>query len=291
MSLIENSKQADHLPSVEELLNPTLAALSALGGSGSIQELNDTMANALGVPVELQEIRHRGGHTVFEYRASWARTYLKYVGLVDNSDRGVWLLTAKGAAEMPVDAQATMRHVRQVVKASRKARTQEHDVVEEALEPDVAADWRARLLEVLQSMDATAFERLCQRILREAGFTEVVVTRRSNDGGIDGHGIIRLGGFISFPVFFQSKRYGGNVGSDVVRDFRGAMVGRGDKGLIMTTGGFTAEARKEATRDGAPPIDLIDGELLTDKLKELGLGVRTRMVEHVEIDETWFDGI
>jgi restriction system protein len=140
-------------------------------------------------------------------------------------------------------------------------------------------------------MDPTAFERLCQRILRESGFIEVEVTRRSGDGGIDGHGTIRLGGLISFNVLFQSKRYKGNLGPDVVRDFRGAMVGRADKGVIISTGNFTLEARREATRDGAPPIDLIDGRLLAEKLKDLRLGVRANLVEHVEVIEDWFASI
>jgi restriction system protein len=144
---------------------------------------------------------------------------------------------------------------------------------------------------VLQAMDPIAFERLCQRILRESGFIEVEVTKRSGDGGIDGHGTIRIGGLISFNVLFQSKRYKGNIGPDIVRDFRGAMVGRADKGLIISTGGFTLEARREATRDGAPPIDLIDGRLLAEKLKELKLGVKTNLVEHVELVEDWFRSI
>ena len=128
-------------------------------------------------------------------------------------------------------------------------------------EAEAPIAWQDRLVSVLQAMDPIAFERLCQRILRESGFIEVEVTKRSGDGGIDGHGTIRIGGLISFNVLFQSKRYKGNLGPEVVRDFRGAMVGRADKGLIISTGGFTLEARREATRDGAPPIDLIDGRL------------------------------
>ena len=143
----------------------------------------------------------------------------------------------------------------------------------------------------LRNMSPDAFERLCQRLLRESGFIEVEVTGRSGDGGIDGHGIIRLAGLISFPVPFQCKRYSGSVSPSVVRDFRGAMMGRAEKGVILTTGGFTKEAQREATRDGATPIDLIDGELLMDKMKELKLGVSAKMVEVVEVDKDWFASI
>ena len=156
---------------------------------------------------------------------------------------------------------------------------------------DETASWRETLSAALLSMPPDAFERLCQRLLRKSGFIEVAVTGRSGDGGIDGHGIIRLAGLISFPVVFQCKRYTNNVSAGTVRDFRGAMVGRADKGLILTTGGFTRDAHREATRDGAPPIDLIDGELLMDRLKELGLGVSVKTVEVVEVDKKWFDSI
>lgn len=139
-------------------------------------------------------------------------------------------------------------------------------------------------------MSATGFERLAQRLLRAAGFINTTVTGRSGDGGIDGVGVYRLS-LVSFPVFFQCKRYKGTVGPDKVRDFRGAMAGRGDKGLLITTGAFTREAKSEATRDGAPPIDLIDGEQLCELLKQHQLGVRTeeRRVEEVEVVSSFFD--
>lgn len=126
--------------------------------------------------------------------------------------------------------------------------------------------WKEKLLDVILSLESNAFERLCQRLLRESGFTKVEVTGKSGDGGIDGVGVLRVN-LLSFHVLFQSKRFRGSVGASVIRDFRGAMVGRADKGLVLTTGNFTADARREATRDGAPAIDLIDGDALCDLLK------------------------
>ena len=151
---------------------------------------------------------------------------------------------------------------------------------------------RDRLLTVLtQKLDPSAFERLVQRLLRESGFIQVEVTGRTGDGGIDGKGIAKIHGFMSFHVLFQCKRYKGSVGSGEIRDFRGAMVGRADKGLFITTGTFTPAALKEATRDGAPPIDLVDGDELVEKLKELELGMKIELVEKVNIDEAWFENI
>ena len=93
---------------------------------------------------------------------------------------------------------------------------------------------------------------------------------------------------MSFHVIFQCKKYQGSVSAGEIRDFRGAMVGRADKGLFITTGTFTPAAIKEATRDGAPPVDLIDGDDLAEKLKELNLGVKTEMIEKVNLDKQWF---
>jgi len=282
----------DRVPSYDELLNPTLRALHALGGSASIQELAERVIEDLQPVAEVAQVLHGdSSQTELEYRLAWARTYLKKFGVITNSGRGVWALTADGAHVEAVDPRDVVRSVQQQhrarPKAARQSRASEVDAdLDEA--DDETAGWRERLLQVLLAMDPKAFERLCQRLLRESGFIEVEVTGRSGDGGIDGHGIIRVAGLISFTVLFQSKRYRDNIGPGIVRDFRGAMIGRADKGLLITTGGFTREARLEATRDGAPPIDLISGDLLIEKLKDLKLGVRTRMVEVVEVEEAWF---
>jgi restriction system protein len=285
------------VPRFDELLNPTLAVLRQLGGSASIEELDEGLTLYLALPADVAEAPHSDGRsTELEYRAAWARSYLKKVGLVDNSSRGVWSLTAAGLTTPTVNPQDVVAQVRAEYNTRRQARDSEpqdgdlDDADPEHIDVEQVRgeDWRDEALTAVLAMDPIAFERLCQRILRESGFTEVDVTARSGDGGIDGHGLIRIGGLISFNVLFQSKRNRDTVGPDVVRDFRGAMIGRADKGLIITTGRFTREARREATRDGAPPVDLIDGELLVEKLKELGLGVMTTRVERVEVDSGWF---
>lgn len=271
------------MPSIDDLLNPTLRALHSLGGSASIQELADEVVKDLALSPDVAEQSHgERSETEVEYRAAWARTYLKKVGLITNSSRGVWALTPAGQSIESVDPKDVMRRV-QEMRRGGPSRDDDED-------PE-GAGWKDDLVEILLEMDPAAFERLCQRLLRESGFIEVEVTGRSGDGGIDGHGIVRVAGLISFTVLFQAKRHSRNVSPDVVRDFRGAMIGRADKGLLISTAGFTREARREAIRDGAPPIDLIDGDLLADKLKELSLGVRTFVVEQVSIDADWFKTI
>lgn len=120
-------------------------------------------------------------------------------------------------------------------------------------EGDSPAAWRAEVLDALMAMAPDGFERLAQRLLREAGFISATVTGRTGDGGIDGFGTYRMS-LLSFPVFFQCKRYKGSVGSAAVRDFRGAMAGRGDKGLLITTGTFTGDAKAERPVTGRPRL-------------------------------------
>jgi restriction system protein len=278
------------VPTFDELMSPTLQALKRLGGSASIDELVPEIVRLMGLPQEVADVPHgTSGRTELEYRSAWARTYLRKAGFLENSERGIWALTPNGSQAEAVDGRQIARDIAKQFQAERTADTEAE--ANTADEPDAAVSWQDRLLAVLQTMDPVAFERLCQRLLRESGFIEVEVTKRSGDGGIDGYGTIRIGGLISFNVLFQSKRYKGNIGPDIVRDFRGAMVGRADKGMIISTGGFTLEARREATRDGAPPIDLIDGRLLAEKLKELKLGVKSNLVEHIEVVEDWFRSI
>lgn len=267
-------------------MNPTIRALVELGGSATIEELDNKAIEIAGVTDEQLSIIHdpeRGGKSEVEYRLAWTRTYLKKFGIIENSSRGVWALTKKGREVNEVDPKEVSRHF-------REKRNEEKTTIIEGDETEDEHSWQEELFKTLIAMDASAFERLAQRLLRESGFIQVEVTGRTGDQGIDGKGIMRLGGLLSFHVLFQCKKYQDSVSASQVRDFRGAMVGRADKGLIITTGNFTRGAIQEATRDGATAIDLIDGELLFERLKELGLGVETRIVEEeqVTIDEEWF---
>lgn len=294
---------AAEVPSYGEFMYPTLQATFRLGGSGAIGEIVESVVKHESYADEQQAVLHNDGpSTEIEYRLAWARSYLKAMGLLTNSARGVWALTDEGVGLL-TDPATTEPQRRKIVRellrahlvqrrrsrgATREAALDDTTVLADVAAPDPSA-WKEHLLDALMGMPPDAFERLAQRLLREADFVNVNVTGRSGDGGIDGLGVYRLG-LVSFPVFFQCKRYRGSVGAGAVRDFRGAMSGRGDKGLLITTGAFSADAKKEATRDGAPPIDLIDGDRLCALLKRYDLGVRTqvRQVEDVTVDSSFF---
>lgn len=275
------------LPKFDELMIPTLLALKALGGSASNEELHDWVADDLQLPPDVRDLPHGDGSmTELRYRLHWARSYLKGVGAINNSERGVWTLTDAGERVTPDD----IARIKKTVSSKRYQRWKDRQASSPEDQPEDALDWTEQLLSTLKAMKPDAFERLCQRVLRESGFVKVEVTGHSGDGGVDGYGVLRVN-LVSFQVLFQAKRWKDSVGSGVVRDFRGAMIGRADKGLIITTGTFTADARKEATRDGAPTIDLVDGETLCRLLKDLKLGVTVRLVEEVEVEPAFFEGI
>ena len=266
------------VPAYDRMFNALLLAVKELGGSATIEELEEKTAAELKLTEKDLSLIHKGNRTKFSYNLAWARTYLKKYGVLDNSERGVWSITNKGQAMDRVDSV----EVKKSIKASVVA-----DADIPASDDVELINWEDDLLETVKSISPKAFERLAQRILRESGFVQVEVTGRSSDGGIDGKGVIRLN-ILSFHVHFQCKRYKDSVSAEKVRDFRGAMVGRSDKGLFITTGRFTPEARREANRDGAPPLELIDGEELARMLKNLRLGVKVSMVERIETDREWF---
>lgn len=278
----------------DDLFNPTLKALKRLGGSGAVNEILEEVAQIMNLTEEEINEIHRESTTKLAYRLAWARNYLKHYGLLENSSRGVWALTDEGQKVEEVNKEKVKKAVAKIDREERLQKKPGSSISTESVEPTEEIEeftWQDKLIETIKKIQPDQFERLCQRLLRELGFLNVEVTGRSNDGGIDGKGMIRLGGVLSFHVVFQAKRYQGSVSSSVIRDFRGAMIGRADKGLVMTTGSFTREAKKEAQRDGAPPIDLIDGNDFAEKLKELNLGVSIELVESVKIKADWFKNI
>ena len=290
-------KQNSNFPTFDALLVPTVRALVELGGSGSVEEINTKVYEIAKLTDDVLLVPHgeEGTTSEVDYRLAWSRTYLNKFGLLENSSRGIWALSKADIDVSKLDHIEIVRTVRdqnkplQVKPEPNKSTSEQIEEITE--EVDNTEEWKEKLLNVLYNISPAAFERLAQRLLRESGFFQVEVTGKVGDGGIDGKGIVRVSGLLSFHVIFQCKRYRGSVTPSQIRDFRGAMQGRADKGLVITTGTFTREALKEATRDGAPPIDLIDGELLCDKLKELKLGVDTKLTETVDIKNEWFNNL
>ena len=301
------------IPRVADLLWPVLRAVSDTGGSAMRDEIVDRVRGIAKITDEQLAPLNQDGRPKVLHKTIWAIRALRKIGALESSQRGVYTMTQAGAAYLRMgDADAALRttyddHLRQAGRkaaANKRRSTASEDMAEpsdrlgEPAEGDEddgsspASDdgWRVALLDTLKKMAPAGFERLAKRILREAGFQKVDVVGRAGDGGIDGVGLYRIS-LVSFPIYFQCKRYAGSVGAGVVRDFRGAMVGRGDRGLLITTGTFTPAARVEATRDGTPPVDLIDGAELCDLIRQYRVGVQIRTVTEVTIDEAYFASV
>lgn len=277
-------------PEFIRFFRPILEVLRELGGSGTASEIVDRSLEIAKVSEAEQEAVNKNGLSRVKNQVHWARQYLVWSGYLDSSRRGVWSLTNKGTT---LDLSAfNALEVFKIVQSTRVKLKRDKKQVESQTDEPVpidteAKDHRSALLDLIKSLSPGGFERLSQRLLRESGFQHVTVTGKSSDGGIDGIGTLQVNPFVSFNVLFQCKRYQGAVTPSQVRDFRGAMMGRADKGLIITTGTFTLEAKKEARRDGVPPIELVDGDILIDMFEKLELGLISK--RDYDIDEKFFE--
>jgi len=270
------------------MYGPILDVLREMGGQGATSEVKRIVADRV-VPAgpERDRMLESLGNAI-ESEVASARTNLGLLGLLDGNVTGVWKLTEKGwRTHLSLEDSRRLGRNRDLLRLpQRKVSVTAIDESEAELDspPDSPESSELTLIEVLRALPPSGFERLCQRILRSAGFAEVEVTGRSGDGGIDGHGLLLVNELVSFRVLFQCKRYQGSVGTGEIRNFRGAMTGRTDKGIFLTTGNFSADARREALRDGVHSIELVDADQLVALMERLGIGVCPRTVYDVDHD-------
>ncbi|MCI6434989.1 MAG: restriction endonuclease [Clostridiales bacterium] len=285
-------------PTQIELIEPVFIALRSLGGSANISEIRDKVIEMLQLSDEIVDEPHKGSasqQTELEYQLAWARTRLKAFGAITNSQRGVWMITPKFSDNDTVSKTDVVEFIKNQRLASKnpaeaKALAEDDDPTNDNVEiPEELEPWRTELAETLHSMDPYAFERLSMLLLRECGFSQVSVTKKSGDGGIDGTGKLRINGIFSFNVAFQCKRFVGSVSAGDIRDFRGSLTTDIEKGVFITTGTFTKAARDEASNAGKQQIDLIDGEEFINKLIEYRLGVREKTI--YEVDKSFFEKV
>jgi restriction system protein len=273
-------------------MGPLLDCLRAVGGSAKPKEVSQWIARELRLEPPITESNLKSGANRFHNQVQWARQYLVWQGLVDDSKRGVWTLTPLGW-KTQLGETAAREIFLDRVKLNQALRKDGETATADASEPERGESLPAdeleeqSLLDVLKTLPPHGFELLCGRLLREHGFEDVDVTQRSRDGGIDGYGLLRLSPFVSMRVAFQAKRFANVVARRDVGEFRNALLGRAEKGVFITTGRFTPDAAAEAARDGVIPIELIDGERLVELFQLAQLGVRPRQT--FTIDHAFFD--
>lgn len=291
-------------PRYPELILPTYKALLALGGSGKNDEIHSMIIEQLKLTDIIVDEPHLGStnQSELQYQLAWARTYLKNYGVIENSARSVWSITSEFNDQTELNVKDIIAFTSNKNSMSRKIGLEQAKEIsigiqniEDSLEksnyslPEEIRPWKLKLMDVLQNMDPYAFERLSQRLLRECGFTQVSVTKKSNDGGIDGTGKLKINGIFSFNVAFQCKRYKSAVGASEIRDFRGSLTTDIEKGVFITTSTFTKAAKEEASNTGKQQIDLISGEEFIAKLAEYEIGVKE--IKDYEIDDAFFQNI
>ncbi|MGX8835598.1 restriction endonuclease [Amedibacillus sp. YH-ame6] len=278
------------IPSYAKLIEITFLSIKILGGSGKNSEINEKCSELLGLSDEILSIAHLDSSnlTEIDYRLAWARTLLKNYGAIENSARSVWSITSEFSKEERVDGDFINKNCKKpMYQENDLVNTEEVFLLKSGIEiPEEVRPWRKKLYNVLLKMDPFSFEKLSQRLLRECGFDDVKVTKKTGDGGIDGTGKLKINGIFSFNIAFQCKRYQGSVGSSEIRNFRGSLTTDIEKGVFITTGSFSKYALEEACNPGKQQIDLIDGEDFISKLAEFSIGVRE--IKDYEIDEEFF---
>jgi len=282
--MAKRNKQAEFV----KWFGPLLDALRDLGYSGKPREVSDKISKDLKLDDVFLDQTLKSGTNKFHNQVAWARQYLTWEGLLDSSIRGTWKLTEKGKNTQLNYQEAHQLFLKwvEINQKARKDKTEKEVLIEqEETDPDtVEINAENNLLSVLKSLSPAGFERVCKELLREHGFENVEVTGKSHDGGIDGYGTLEINPFVSFKVLFQCKRYQGSVSRSQVGDFRNAMIGRAEKGIILTTGTFTNSAENEASRDGAPKIELVDGKKLVQMFEKVQLGVKAKTVYEVDLN-------
>jgi restriction system protein len=277
-------------PQFLQFVKPILKVLQQNGGAGNSSSVIDQVIENLNITDEELEETTSNGQSRIRNQIQWARFYLFKAGLIDNSQRGTWRLTNDGLEANLSDEEVykLFKHVQESVKSidNNTQKKKAKSVYEDTSTED--EEHTAELINIIQKLSPMGFEKLCKRLLTEIGIHEISITGGSGDQGIDGKGLVKLNDVVSLNIVFQCKRYRETVSPHHVRDFRGAMQGRGEKGLIITTGRFTKEAKNEANRDGVTPIELIDGERLVDLFEKFQLGLKP--VTIFEIDLEFFKG-
>jgi restriction system protein len=264
---------------------PLLDTLRDLGNSGRPREVSAKIAERLRVSDAELDRTNKNGLSRFDNQVAWARFYLAKAGLIDTSRRGVWTLTEAGR-ETKLDHDGALRLFQSVAKRFRGDEAEPVDETQVPEETPEEQPVREEMVRTLHALSADGFERLCKLILREVGFEEVTVTGRSGDGGIDGFGILRTNRLVTDRVLFQCKRHTKQVSPAYIREFRGAMANRVDRGIFLATSTFSAEAKREARREGAAPIELVDLNGLIALLVELRLGITMRTT--FSVDQAFF---
>ena len=293
------------MPKWHELMAPILRVMSD-GATRDRSEVAEAVAAEVALSPDQRAITLTTGQPMYANRVGWAISHLTRAGALSRPERGRYTIADMGRQLLATKPEVTRGDV-EAVTGYRRSRVNTSSSVDtssdiESLDPaelidqgikQIHADVAAELLARMMIKSPTFFEQTVVDLLVAMGYGgaegQARVTAASNDGGIDG--VIDQDTLGLSRVYVQAKRYGldNAVGRPEVQGFVGALSGKADGGVFITTGRFSAGAREYA--EVVPTrVILIDGERLTSLMIRFGIGIQTRQtVQLVEIDEDYFE--
>lgn len=305
------------IPQFEEIRLQALRELSS-GAVMRTKELRDPLAKYFQLTEdEINAWYPSGNGNIFLDRISWALSYLFIARLVEKPKRGDYKISLKGLEMLSnsTDEQITIyvknavlaNSSKKIVKSkgcdpmANKSVSEEHTPQENLDNSynNIKKSISSEILATILSKKPYEFERLVVKLLQMMGYggevkNSGIVTKLTNDGGIDG--IIKedILGFNHISI--QAKRYAehNNVGRKEIQSFVGAVAGTSSKkGVFITTSDYTKEAIDYVeSLNGSPTIILINGQLLTEYMYDCGLGLQTEKVLKVmKMDMDYWDSM
>ncbi len=280
------------LPSVVDLIYPTVQAVAALGGSGQKKEITERVIDDIGATEEQLSVTYDNRpKSVLLDRLAWARSWAKLVGALETPQQDLHVLTSRGREILSLSESEANERIRQFVRDYRATKKQNQQFVAESEAPaedEVGEDtsWQDCLLDRLHRLSPDGFEEFVLYLLRTFGL-QLTRVGGSGDEGIDGIGTAPLSPVLSSRVAVQAKRYDptSTVGREVVALFqRDASAAGAERAVLVTLGRFSEPARKAATA-ATPTVDLIDGETLCDLVRQQEIGIRIVP----QVMDSWFD--
>lgn len=307
---------AEDLPTYSDLILPVLRAVQRLGGSAQSAEIVDQVLSDLDPSEEALAVTfpNRPHHSVLIDRIMWGRSYAKLIGALESPKRAVFLLTSLGRELLAVPEKEGIRRAKELDREFRRNRPQRKrpagdsaqaiveangnlanddsgtdstDLFDGDDSPSLGNTWRDELLARLHALSPEGFEEFTMFLLRLYGL-ELERVGKSGDKGIDGIGFAPISPVMSSRVAVQVKKYDPNgkaVSREEVSLFQNDAKKRGaEHAIFVTLGRYSKAARADAV-NGSPTVNLIDGDKLTELIREKELGVSMQPIVNPE----WFN--
>ena len=280
------SEELSFLPEYFKYVRPVIEVQQELGGSAKPAKVLDLLIDKVGYAKKPSTQPVNPCPSKIGNEMQKVRKVLLHAGLLDSSHKGVWRLTKIGLATDLSDI--NLYHLNELRKKAEKeyrenrktkintASLQSETTVYHKKSIGVCVDRRRPLLDHLKTLSPADLKKICQEVLCRSGFEGINIIRESSENCLEGECIFQKNLFMLPDVLFQFKCVEDSIKAEEIRDFRRDMRRRADKGIFMTIGFFTEEAKQEAQRDGVSPVVLIDGKKLVGMIKKFKIRLKSQ---------------